>query len=42
MFKAKRIIGFTGSLSEPAQDIITVGRREFFKTIKFPLMKKAF
>ena len=36
LFKAKRIIGFTGSLSLPAQDIITVDRRNFFKTLKFP------
>jgi hypothetical protein len=36
LFKAKRIIGFTGSLSEPAHDIITVDRRNFFKTLRFP------
>ena len=36
LFKCAQIIGFTGSLSEPAFEIITVDRRDYFKTLRFP------
>ena len=40
LFECDQVIGFTGSLSEPAQEIITTDRKNNFATLRFPNLAK--
>jgi hypothetical protein len=40
LFECEQVIGFTGSLSEPAQEIITTDRKNDFATLRFPNLSK--
>jgi len=41
LFKCKKIIGFTGSLSTPAYELITVDRQTLFSTLRYPNLSKS-